>query len=90
MKFYNDKSSFPFQANCELVVFFSGGVEDDMRAEWARKKSQNRDTVNMVMQGLRQRGYAPDRKHFLPNETHPQVFRQVALRRAHNSMLLLI
>ena len=48
-----------------------------MRAEWARKKSQNRDTVNMVMQGLRQRGYAPDRKHFLPNETHPQVFRQV-------------
>lgn len=67
------------QANCELVVFFSGGVEDDMRAEWARKKSQNRDTVNMVMQGLRQRGYAPDRKHFLPNETHPQVFRQVLL-----------
>merc|ERR1719232_62382 len=53
------------QANCELVVFFSGGVEDDMRAEWARKKSQNRDTVNMVMQGLRQRGYAPDRKRFL-------------------------
>jgi len=67
------------QANCELAVFFSGGVEDDMRAEWARKKSQNRDTVNMVMQGLRQRGYAPDRKHFLPNETHPQVFRQVLL-----------
>ena len=66
-----------FQANCELVVFFSGGIEDDMRAEWVRKKSQNGDTVNMVMQGLRQRGYAPDRKHFLPNETHPQVFRQV-------------
>lgn len=67
------------QANCELAVFFTGGIEDDMRAEWARKKSQNRDTVNMVMQGLRQRGYAPDRKHFLPNETHPQVFRQVLL-----------
>ena len=58
-------------------MFFAGGIEDDIRAEWARKKSQNRDTVNMVMQGLRQRGYAPDRKHFLPNETHPQVFRQV-------------
>ena len=48
-----------------------------MRAEWARRRSQGRDTVAMVMQGLRQRGHAPDRKHFLPNETHPQVFRQV-------------
>lgn len=59
-------------------MFFAGGIEESIRAEWARKKCQNRDTVNMVMQGLRQRGYAPDRKHFLPNETHPQVFRQVS------------